>query len=56
VILKREGSRISSLERKNDVAMLKRDGKWYQVTVKFGDAQWWGILLRLDPITALHSK
>jgi len=42
VILKREGSGVGSFEGKNDVAMLKRDGKQYRVTVKFGDAHWVG--------------
>jgi hypothetical protein len=42
VILKREGSGVGSFEGKNDVAMLKRDGKQYRVTVKYGDAHWVG--------------
>jgi hypothetical protein len=42
VILKREGSGVGSFEGKNDVALLKRDGKQYRVTVKFGDAHWVG--------------
>jgi hypothetical protein len=42
VILKREGSGVGSFEGKNDVAMLKRDGKQYRVAVKYGDAHWVG--------------
>jgi hypothetical protein len=42
IILKREGSGVGSFEGKNDVAMLKRDGKQYRVTVKYGNAHWVG--------------
>jgi hypothetical protein len=42
VILKREGSGVGSFEGKNDVAMLKRDGKQYRVAVKYGNAHWVG--------------
>ena len=42
VILKRKGLGVGPFEGKNDVAILKRDGKQYKVTVKYGDAHWVG--------------
>jgi hypothetical protein len=42
VILKREGQGVGSYEGARDVALIKRDGKQYRVTVKRGDAHWVG--------------